>query len=179
MTRLSAIVASLYHRPIDRLAQLEQRLSALEAERAILRTLHTYGHTIDSGDEAGWLGCFTDDGVFAAWIERPEEPWFRVAGRAELAAFIAEHTRPPDPAHKHLVIEPLVQLAGAAATCVSYFAVLMHHGGEPVLRVFGRYHDRLARGDDGLWRFSERVAEIQSMKPGLPALAWGRSASRR
>lgn len=160
------------------MAEIEARLALLEDERSILRTLHTYGHTIDSGDEASWLDCFTYDGVFGAWIERPEEPWFRVAGRAELAAFIAEHTRPPDPAHKHLLIEPLIAVDGSVATCVAYFAVLMHHGGEPILRVFGRYHDRLARGDDGSWRFSERIAEIQSMKPGLPAFAWGRDASR-
>lgn len=146
---------------------MERRLALLEDERAILRTLHAYGHTIDSGDEAGWVGCFTEDGVFAA------TDWFRVSGREELKAFIAEHTRPPDPAHKHLVIEPLIALDGDRATCVSYFAVLMHHDGEPVLRVFGRYHDRLRR-EDGGWRFEERLAEIQSMKPGLPALAWGR-----
>jgi hypothetical protein len=54
----------------------------------------------------------------------------------------------------------------------------MHHGGEPILRVFGRYHDKLARADDGRWRFRERIAEIDSFKPGLPAFAWGRSASR-
>ena len=155
---------------------IEARLALLEDERAIARTLHTYGHTIDSGDEPGWLECFTADGVFAAWVESPDEPWFRVAGRDDLAAFIAEHTRPPDPAHKHLVIEPLIDVA--AGTCVSYFAVLMHYGGEPILRVFGRYHDRLERGEDGRWRFRERVAEIQSMKPGVPAFAWGRTLSR-
>jgi hypothetical protein len=161
------------------LAEIEARLGVLEDERAILRTLHAYGHAIDSGDEAGWVRCFTADGVFGAWVERPDEPWFRVAGRPELEAFIAEHTRPPDPAHKHLVIEPLIALEGDGATCVSYFAVLMHHGGEPVLRVFGRYHDRLAREGDGAWRFRERIAEIQSMKPGLPALAWGRGRAAR
>ena len=107
------------------MAEIETRLALLEDERAILRTLHTYGHTIDSGDEAGWLDCFTADGVFGAWITSPEEPWFRVAGRDELAAFISEHTRPPDPAHKHLLIEPLIDVA--AGTCVSYFAVLMHY----------------------------------------------------
>jgi ketosteroid isomerase-like protein len=150
---------------------LERRLARLEDERAILRTLHAYGHAIDAGDEAAWVACFAEDGVFAA------RDWFHVEGRAQLEAFIAAHTRPPDPAHKHLVIEPLIALDGDAATCVSYFAVLMEHGGEPVLRVFGRYHDALVRGPDGAWRFRERVAEIQSMKPGLPALAWGRNAS--
>jgi hypothetical protein len=166
---------SLYHPPIDRLIALEARLAHLEDERAILRRLHAYGHAIDTGDEAGWVACFTEGGVFAASVE--EQTWFRVAGRAELEQFIAAHTRPPDPPHKHLLIEPLIQLTGDGATCVSYFAVLMEHSGEPVLRVFGRYCDRLARGEDGVWRFDERVAQIEAMKPGLPPLAWGRSAS--
>lgn len=156
------------------MAQLEERLAALEAERAILRTLYAYGHSIDAGDEARWVDCFTADGVFAAWVTSPDDPWFRVAGRAELEAFIAEHTRPPDPAHKHLVIEPLIDVDGSNAICISYFAVLMHHDDAPLLRVFGRYHDQLAAEEDGRWRFRERVAEIQSMRPGLPALAWGR-----
>lgn len=156
---------------------MERRIACLEDERAVVRTLHAYGHAIDAGDEDGWVGCFTAEGVFAAWVEAPDRPWFRVAGRAELEAFIVAHTRPPDPAHKHLVVEPLIELDGDAASCVSYFAVLMEHAGKPVLRVFGRYHDRLARGGDGRWRFAERVAEIQSMKPDLPALAWGRGAS--
>ena len=71
------------------------------------------------------------------------------------------------------MIEPLLDVDGSHATCVSYFAVLMHHDDAPLLRVFGRYHDRL-RIEDGRRRFRERVAEIQSMRSGLPALAWGR-----
>jgi len=72
------------------------------------------------------------------------------------------------------VIEPLIDVDGSNAICISYFAVLMHHDDAPLLRVFGRYHDQLAAEEDGRWRFRERVAEIQSMRPGLPALAWGR-----
>src|SRR3954471_21604999 len=119
MTSLSATGASLYRRPIDRLAELEHRLARLEDERAVLRRLYAYGHAIDSGDEAGWVSCFTEDGVFAARMETRN--WFRFSGRAELEAFIAAHTRPPDPAHKHLVFQPLIELDGDAATCLSYF----------------------------------------------------------
>ena len=41
-----------------------RRLAALEAERAILRTLYRYGHSIDYGLEQEWVDCFTEDGVF-------------------------------------------------------------------------------------------------------------------
>jgi hypothetical protein len=45
-----------------------------------------------------------------------------------------------------------------------------------MLRVFGRYRDRLIRDADGEWRFRERVAEIESMNRGLPPFIDGRPA---
>jgi hypothetical protein len=44
--------------------ELVKRLAALEEERAILRTLYRYGHSIDYGLELEWVDCFTEDGVF-------------------------------------------------------------------------------------------------------------------
>jgi hypothetical protein len=44
--------------------ELVRRLEALETERAILRTLYRYGHSIDYGLEQEWVDCFTEDGVF-------------------------------------------------------------------------------------------------------------------
>ena len=104
----------------------------------------------------------------------PDDPWFRVAGRAELAAFIAEHTRPPDPAHKHLVIEPLIDVDGANATCVSYFAVLMHHDDAPLLRVFGRYHDRLAPARTAAGASASASPRSSRCARACPRCAWGR-----
>ena len=48
----------------SRSMSLEDRLARLEAEAAILRTLHRYGHAIDAGDEAAWVDLFTPDGEF-------------------------------------------------------------------------------------------------------------------
>src|SRR5262249_35391909 len=50
--------------PLTTEGTVEDRLDALEAERAILDTLYRYGHTIDYGDEAGWVDCFTTDAVY-------------------------------------------------------------------------------------------------------------------
>jgi len=38
--------------------ELVRRLAALEAERAILRSLYRYGHSIDYGLEREWVDCF-------------------------------------------------------------------------------------------------------------------------
>jgi len=80
----------------------------------------------------------------------------------------------PERLHKHMIVEPLVEVDGASATASSYLFVLMEHEGQPVIRVLGRYVDRLEQGDDGRWRFAERVAEIDAFTPGLPALYGGR-----
>lgn len=156
--------------------ELAERLARLEDERSILRTLYAYAHAIDYGDEAAWVDCFTEDGVFDIRARLSHQPNRIIQGRDQLHAFISSHTRAPELWHKHLLIEPVVEVDGDAATCVSYLAVVMEHEGEPLLRVFGRYRDRLARCPDGCWRFLERIAEVESMLRGLPAFVDGRPA---
>ena len=158
------------------LEDLAARLALLEDERAILRTLNAYGHAIDYGDEASWVDCFTEDGSFDVRARLPHQPNRLIQGRDELRAFIAGHTRAPELWHKHLLVEPFVEIDGDSATCASYLAVVMEHEDEPVLRVFGRYRDRLVRCPDGRWRFLERIAEVESMRRGLPPFVDGRPA---
>jgi hypothetical protein len=155
------------------------RVERLEAERDILHTLYRYGQTIDVGDEHGWAQCFTADGEFATNPRFEGYKPYRIAGREGLADFVHHHTRPPGLWHKHLLIEPLIEIDGDEASVQSYFAVLTDHEGEPIVRVFGRYVDRMRREADGRWRFAERTAYLESLKSGLPPLAWGRDAADR
>jgi hypothetical protein len=50
----------------------------------------------------------------------------------------------------------------------------MDHDDVPIVRVFGRYIDRLRREADGRWRFVERQPYLESIKEGLPPFAFGR-----
>ena len=155
--------------------ELEARLEVLEAEREIVRAMHRYAHSIDYGDEQAWLDCFTEDGVFDIRSRHAHQLKRRISGREELKTFIAGHTRAPEIWHKHLLVEPIVDLTSSStATCHSYLAVVMDHEDLPTLRVFGRYRDTLERGEDGRWRFRERIAEIESMRAGLPPFVDGR-----
>lgn len=132
-------------------------------ERAILRVLYTYCHTIDYGDETGWLGLFTSDGIFHVELPRGLPP-IHCGGQKELAAFIGAHPRAPAALHKHLLLNPLIELHGDEARAASYFQLLLDIDGVPETYCFGRYLDRLVRSESGLWRFRERVAQVQSMR---------------
>jgi hypothetical protein len=153
--------------------ELARRLALLEDERAILRTMHAYPHAIDYGRESAWVDCFTEDGVFDV-RDKTGTTARVVAGRDELVAFAAGFSRPPDRWHKHLLIEPLIEVDGDTARASAYFAVLVEHEDAPVPWVFGRYRDTLVRGSDGGWRFRERISEVESVRPGMPPLAFSR-----
>jgi hypothetical protein len=141
---------------------------AIADERAILRVLYGYCHAIDYGEEARWTGLFTSDGIFHVDLPQGRPP-IHCAGQQELAAFIHAHPRAPAALHKHLLLNPLIELQGDEARAASYFQLLLDIDGTPQIYCFGRYLDRLVRTETGSWRFRERVAQVQSMRTeGFP-----------
>jgi hypothetical protein len=141
----------------------EELAKVIADERAILRVLYGYCHAIDYGEEARWVGLFTADGIFHVDMPRGLPP-IHCAGQKELAAFVAAHPRAPAALHKHLLLNPLIELHGSEARVASYFQLLLEIGGVPETFCFGRYLDRLARSEAGSWQFTERVAQVQSMR---------------
>ena len=140
------------------------RLARLEDERAVLDNLHRYGHSIDYGLDEDWVDCFLPDGRFE--VRRRLEPDNHTVceGADALRRFVANHTRPPAGYHKHLVVDSRIVVARDRATSVSYFIRVdadMESGGRSFVNAMGRYHDTLARCDDGRWRFIERLAEVE------------------
>ncbi|HEX3910025.1 MAG TPA: nuclear transport factor 2 family protein [Solirubrobacteraceae bacterium] len=158
-----------------RVEQLLSRLELLEAERAILRRLHAYGHATDRADAEGFADCFTANGVCDVQDPSGGPVERRVVGRAALVALIEGFARPPASRHRHLLIEPVIDLAPTldSATATSYFAVLREHEGTPCVWAFGRYLDELVREGDGDWRFARRTAALDSVDASQPPLAEG------
>lgn len=163
----------------DRVAHLTARLELIEAERDILATLHRYGHSIDYGEEAAWVDCFTEDGVFdvrfvSAAQAQPRDWGFgtphpqgaRFSGRDELRRYVARHSRAPAAWHKHFMVQPQITLApqGGEARVRSYFARLDAVDGQRVIHAFGRYQDEMVHCPDGAWRFRQRICEIESLR---------------
>jgi ketosteroid isomerase-like protein len=139
---------------------MELRLRVLEDERAILRTLYRYGHSLDSGDAESWINLWTP----TAKLFWPQTDF--ISGREMFARAFRAHTHAPETFHKHLLIEPLIDVEGDRATAQSMFTRLDDYGGVPKLRSFGRYLDILMRCPDGVWRFDERVAIVEVLRPG-------------
>ncbi|QTV80481.1 nuclear transport factor 2 family protein [Microbacterium sp. NIBRBAC000506063] len=140
------------------MTDLEQRLRWLEDERAIIRRLYRYGHCIDYGLEEEWAECFTSDGVFE--VKRTHPPGHVYQGRQQLLEFARSHTRAPANFHKHVVVDPMIEVNGDRATAVSYFVRLDVIDATPVVRTFGRYRDTFRRTGAG-WRIEHRTVEVE------------------
>ncbi|MCW3030016.1 MAG: hypothetical protein JWM66_149 [Solirubrobacterales bacterium] len=167
------------HDPAEsEIARLNDRLELLEAERAILRTLYAYGHATDRGDAHAWADLFTDDGVCDVQDPASGPVQRSVNGREALTALMRGFARPPRSRHRHLLIEPVVEVDAdlTSATATSYFAVLREHEGAPCVWAFGRYLDELVRERDGVWRFRRRTAALDSLDAAQPPLAEGQQA---
>lgn len=120
-------------------------------EEAIRKVLASYGQTCDDGRFEEFAALFATDAVFHAL---PGEP---VQGREAIRSFM-EAAYTPEVRGKHLLGEPLITLDDGAATATTDFAFMgrLPEGGWGV-SVVGRYHDELARGDDGVWRFTRHT----------------------
>lgn len=169
-------------------SDLSARVRMLEDERKVLDRLYAYGHTLDYGLDAEWLDCFTEDAVYDLRFRIPtgrpglgegtmHDSGVMYRGRAQLATFVAAHTRAPDRWHKHLSMAPRITIDGDEATCASYFARLDDDDTSPSISSFGRYLDRLVRCSDGAWRFSARVFEIEGRKVQSPTASVATSPS--
>jgi len=106
----------------------------------ILQLLYRYNHTIDAGDAEGWADTWTDEGVFDAGGSV-------LHGRAELVGFAAGVS-----GMRHVVLNPLVDVDGDAATVRAYLVLLM--GG--AIGMVGVYEDEVVRTPAG-WRFAART----------------------
>lgn len=132
-------------------------------ERAILRLLHRYGHAMDYGDEEAWVDVFTPDAVFDVVEVVGGRRVHREEGRAGFARYIAGYGKPPAVYRKHIMVDPIIDVAGDEARVEAYWFFLVRDDatGHPAVVAFGRYHDRLVKLD-GRWRIAERFAEVEA-----------------
>lgn len=142
-------------------AEANRLLLDLVAQRDIQQTMVRYAESIDYGDHPTWAATFTPDGVFD--VRRRGEPMFKHVGTDALLGFVATHSHAPQTYHKHVLGLPTIEVDGDRATARAYFSMMHESPTGPMVLVFGRYLDTLARGDDGVWRFAERIVDMEDI----------------
>lgn len=137
---------------------MNREIAILFAEREINALIQRYCHCMDSGDEAGWVDCFTEDALFDVRNYKGEIVHIE-DGRAELATYIAGYPKPPN-MRRHLYTATLldVDVEAGRATGESYWTLLASGpGGAAALTAFGRASDVFVKVEKG-WRIERRVA---------------------
>jgi len=150
------------------LAELQARVQLHDDERSIVRVLYRYAHALYAGERTDFLACWTEDAEFEH-VRHGQ----RYVGQDQLGEFFDGVSHAPDAFHKHVVIEPMIEVSGDEARCVSDFLFVqdLPSRGGPYISHFGRYIDRLVRGDDGRWRLARRrvFTEGAAAGPGVSA----------
>jgi ketosteroid isomerase-like protein len=157
---------------------IEARVAALEAEREIRDLLTLRSHAVDYGNAPAFVNCYTDDveyetrfmdGVEARSPNRggsAEGNSYQYRGKQAIEELIARHTHAPEVYHKHLVMDIAIDVSVESGTGSAQSYVMRldrDQRGIPYVQSFGRYLDTLRRCDDGRWRISKRVTEVEAL----------------
>ncbi len=137
---------------------MDREIAILLAERDINAVMQRYCHTMDMGDEAGWVACFTDTAVFDV-RNFAGELIHREDGRGDLERYIAQYPKPPR-FRRHLYTSALldVDVEAGTATGENYWTFFVCEPGEkPGVVAFGRSSDKYVR-EAGGWKIAERYA---------------------
>ena len=155
-TRL-IVAAALLLTPVCAHAQtptLEQRVQAMEDQLAIQRVITDYSAFLDARDYDGYIGLFTEDGVWQNGDTRRE-------GRAEIRAMLTGLFGEPDPdfvnlSSFHQIGNFEIDVDGDTARAKSRFVFVWRgEGGAPTPALSGQHHDELVRVD-GQWKIKRR-----------------------
>ena len=159
MKVLPIVAALLLLAPVGAQAQqptLEQRVQALEDQLAIQRVITDYSAYLDARDYDGYVGLFTEDGVWQNGTTRRE-------GRAEIRAMLTGlFGAAPEPGFVnrssfHQIGNFEIDVEGDTARAKSRFVFVWRgEGGAPTPALSGQYHDELVRVD-GEWKIKRRV----------------------
>ncbi len=131
---------------------------------AVTELLYRYAELIDAGDFVG-VGALLSRASFGGTDGQG------VSGAENIEKLFAATTRRyPDhgntPRTRHLVLNPVVELAGDTAVARSTFCVVQDTESVPIQPiVVGRYFDSFGRDSDvpNGWHFIERKVEIQML----------------
>lgn len=140
----------------QRLDELEQRLRAVEDERAIARLIASYGPLVDAGEAEATAGLWTVDGSYT--VEDRQ-----MSGRDAVRAMVDsdDHQRLIARGSAHFLGPAVIRVTGdtAEAVCQSLLCLRRAEGGGYLLLRATVNHFHLVRGVTG-WRIRSRTAQV-------------------
>jgi ketosteroid isomerase-like protein len=137
---------------------LLQRLVALEDREAIRTVIHSYHHTMDKHDEAGYLDLFEEDALLSFGPQYGDSQ-----GRAEIQQNLHQNWAFLPRMH-HIVGNTVITQSGDWAEATSDATAHSYTADGISILSFVTYRDILSKRS-GKWRFVERVAEIHYSAP--------------
>lgn len=58
---------------------------------------------------------------------------------------------------------PVLEIDDDTAIGTGMFTIINRGPNGPIVEVYGRYDDELRRGSDGVWRFTSRTSNVESI----------------
>lgn len=133
------------------MTNLPSTADRLEAQELLAR----YAWSLDTGDEQGFVDCFTRDGELVWDVFETPGRW---QGEAALRRFIAYfRSRPETAGRQHHISNLVLTTTPTGLNARAYVLVALRTGDGPHrLNVMGHYDDQLRR-EDGQLRLARRV----------------------
>ena len=137
-----------------RLTRLEQRLRALEDERAVARLIASYGPLVDSGSAGQAAALWEPDGDY----DVDPQP---MRGAEAIDAMVRGtlHQTIITGGSAHFLGPHQITVDGDRADAIGYSLLVRHEDGRFVVARTTAHHWRLRRGSEG-WRVVRRIARL-------------------
>ncbi|WP_293679644.1 nuclear transport factor 2 family protein [uncultured Phenylobacterium sp.] len=134
---------------------------SVEDKLAILECLAAYSHTLDNGDDEGWVQLFTPDAVWESFAAGSDKPSIHYEGRAGIREFAAAMRSRSVAQVRHLKINTIfVELTDKIARIRSNGVLTAKAPGQPAsIALTGIYAETLHKTPAG-WRIAHIALHI-------------------
>ena len=135
---------------------------SIEDKLAILEGIALYSHTLDNGDDEGWVQLFTEDAVWESYSKGADKPSLRYEGQEAIRRFAASmRSRGGNNQARHNKVNTIfVELGPAVAQVRSNGLITIQApGAEPKLALTGIYAETWRKTLSG-WRMAHVVLHI-------------------
>lgn len=134
---------------------------SVEDKLAVLEMLGAYSHTLDNGDDEGWVQLFTEDGVWESYAAGAEKPNIHYQGHAGIREFASVMRARSGAQVRHLKLNTIfVELTADTARIRSNGVLTAKAPGQPPGVVLtGIYAETLKKTPEG-WRIAHCVLHI-------------------